>query len=613
MTDRLVGPLALADQIQGPGARKNRKSKLRRKNGRRASDVKKGLRSLVGSVFLGVREDDKEDSKLVEVPEVVVNGKKPAAGTLFLRLSNDIETTLHSIVNGVPENRHVSQSLPETPQIPECSSEVVSSLAAKHTIEPDSPTEGMEQLDTIDLEKLRDLASELNNGAKCRILPSLTRIGSKNIIIFLAFKDSASTRWIARFPLIKDHLTDNTHLAELIESMVVTMGFISERTSIPVPKVHHWNATSTNVFGRPYVIMDAVKGNTLLELERSGLDLDVSKHELAFFVSQWAFHCGELAALVFPGIGSLRFGKDDPREIILGGLSSRGNVSVDSARPFQSAMEYFFATAEHNAARNKPSSRREFLRSKLLESLLAYYVDPTLSSGPFVLTHANLDLQHILVDRGFKITGIIDWDFAAILPLQSHLRIPDSLTCDIWPVSRKFEHRIMPWQIEFAETYRPWYTSCLLKHVRKLDVDYAVGHLLDHSYLFSLLERSLRGVPTDDDLDLLWTNIYGPHPPWRDTINAMSSAHWGVTMSERLALTDAESLAADEQSEPPVSRAGTEKPASMVRRPPSWSMRIQNKVKWGWWYIEQLLLCQLWSKPNLLGATTTSEKRYSGN
>ena len=124
------------------------------------------------------------------------------------------------------------------------------------------------QLESIDLEKLARIASGLNDGTHCTALDSLTRIGSKNIIVFLAFDDDNQTRWVARFPLLGGNGKDNTYLGEAVESMVVTMQYVSEHTSIPIPKVHHWDGTSANELGRPYVIMEAVKGNSLLELER---------------------------------------------------------------------------------------------------------------------------------------------------------------------------------------------------------------------------------------------------------------------------------------------------------------------------------------------------------
>jgi len=497
--------------------------------------------------------------------------------------------------------------------------------------------DGAVQLESIDLDKLTRIATELTNGAECMALESMTRIGSKNIIIFLAFDDEKNTRWIARFSLLGRQASDNSCLAEAIESMVVTMQYVADHTSIPVPKVHHWDGTSANELGRPYTIMDAMKGNSLVELERAGCKLETITHALPAFIEQWAIYNAELAALQFDRIGSFRW--DSAGNVILDKLCSRTTrmlsnpKSFDHLRgPFYSVPEYLLSISELKLlavatdATSTTDLQRNFLRSKLAESLISYYLDSELSRGPFVLTHGDLGLQHILVDetRGYKITGIIDWDLAAILPIQSHVRLPDLLICDLWPSHKQQVHGITSWHIEFAWNNRDLFKSALMNQLKKLDFSFAVEKLLESDQLFPVLEKALSDVPDVPDLDLLWGRVYGAQFNWRDAIRAMETADWGMAMAERMSIcsepdareegngNSKESRTAVADANCP-SRPTTEKSDSVVLRVhTNWSKRMENKVRWGWWHTEQLLLCRFGTpRVQLLMRPSPSDRRTS--
>src|SRR5947207_2068333 len=399
-----------------------------------------------------------------------------------------------------------------------------------HPIELLARKEAIKQLKTIGLDRLGRLAERVKGEGKCTVLTSMTRIGAANVVIFLAFDDVEATRWIARFPLV-GRLTDSPDLlAELVESMIATMQFVSDRTSIPIPKIHHWDSTFSNELRRPYVIMDAAKGNSLYELEHVGaFNMEDTVKKLGSFVNQWALYNAELAALRFEQIGSLQRGEDD---LYVHRLCSRANVYYsdlmegDKYRgPFNSVTDYLLSISELKC-RALPSATsvlerytyHDFLRSKLVESMLPYFVNSTLLNGPFVLSHIDLDIQNILVDEtnGFKITGVVDWDLAAVVPLQSHLRIPDMLMCDQWTKSRQRGKAISPWQIEFAKKYREHYKSCLKKHLGERQLDYPVDTLLENGYLFSRFERAISENPDDEGFDLLWNHIYGSQLNWKD-------------------------------------------------------------------------------------------------
>lgn len=472
--------------------------------------------------------------------------------------------------------------------------------------------EAVRQYKSIDLNMLKRIAERVKNGGTCDILTTMTRIGAFNIVIFLAFDDEAATRWVARFPVtgLGGLTPDNAILSDVLESMVTTMRYVSESTSIPVPKVHHWSGTSDNELGRPYVLMDATKGNSLYELENAGFEMSNILNKLSSFVDQWAMFNAELAALQFDRIGSLRSNPDG--DVVIGRLCNPWNIrfatllGADTFRgPFNSVAEYLLITSDLMMRGQLfrqhlfPYTYEDFLKSKLIQSLLPFYVDMSLLNGPFVLSHVDIDLQNILIDEkdGCRITGIVDWDLAAVVPLQSHLRMPDMLMCDQWTKSRQNRKAISEWQIQFARTYRDHYKSCLIKHLHDRRLDYPVHTLLETGYLYSRFERAIFETPPDDEFDELWKYVYSARYNWTDLVGTMLNADWGTVMAEKLSLQ----LEPDQERIPNTIdmeyRSETEGSSlQVVRSRASWGGKIMNKLRWCWWYVAQCLLCQMDSR-----------------
>jgi hypothetical protein len=361
--------------------------------------------------------------------------------------------------------------------------------------------------------------------------------------------------------------------------------------------------------------MDAAKGNSLYELEHvRGFDMTETVKKLASFVDQWALYNAELATLQFEQIGSLQRDGDN---VHVNKLCSQANVyytdlvETDEYRgPFHSSSDYLLATSELkckglSSASNvlKKSSYHDFLQSKLIESMFPYYLDSTLSNGPFVLSHVDFDIQNILVDEknGFKITGVVDWDFAAVVPLQSHIRVPDMLMCDTWTESRQHRKVILPWQIDFAKMYREHYKLCLKRHLQDRKLEYPTDSLLENSYLYSRYERAIAENPDDEGFDVLWSHVYGKQLDWNDVIKRMGAADWGTVMAERLSLAAATETDGTNETElddtNPRSRPETHDTFKKFgNQNPKWTKRFANKLRWGWWHIEQCILCRTDSK-----------------
>jgi hypothetical protein len=465
---------------------------------------------------------------------------------------------------------------------------------------------------------LMALATRLKGGGNCTISPSLTRFGAANIVLFIDFDDTSSTRWVARFPILgKYSLTDDPKLlTESIESMITTMQYVSQNTTIPAPKIHCWSSTAENELKRPYAIMDAASGSNLYDLERMGVDMDAI--DLSSFVDQWAMYTAELASLQFGRIGSLK--RDVSGSVFVDRLCSQCNiyftphVKEDNFRgPFDSTVEYLLTSCElkHQALSSKlgdvPHSFRDHLRFKLLETLLPYYVYAPLLKGPFVLSHADFNIQNILVDEknAFKITGIVDWDLAAVLPLQSHLGVPDPLMCDTWTETMRHDKDIT-WELNFAKRYRSRYQSSLINYLREKQPDYSAEKLVQNGYLYSRFERALMDDAEDEVFELLWSHVYGTELDWKTKVERMMCSDWGVataaemsfSMDEERKMDNGELNLTDEVKAPNsgVAEGSTAKDGILptpLKRRSKWTSRLSRRFWRGWNQVQRSLLCHV--------------------
>jgi phage tail protein X len=377
--------------------------------------------------------------------------------------------------------------------------------------------------------------------------------------------------------------------------------------------------------------MDAARGVSLYDLERVGINMTDTVKKLSGFIDQWAMYNAQLASLQFTKIGSLfRTNHGDFKE---GRLCTAANLhylhfikSDDFRGPFVSVIDFLMNTSELKIQGRKanadinPFTYHDFLRDKLVETLIPYYLEPDLLNGPFILSHIDFDLQNILVDQknGFKITGVVDWDLAAIVPLQSHLRVPDLLICDQWTSSRREAKAITTWQLDFAKRYRSLYKQSLKRHLLAKNLNYPLGLLDDSGYRWSRLVWLISENSDEDgsELDLLWRHVYGREVTWQEVLKSMQSADWGNVMAERLALPlpdDLDQEHFDGDVERPVSRALTE---DTFTSPPvkefGWRSRSANKLRWGWWHTKQFLLFRTGNQdrvPFLMRRTGGTEDR----
>ena len=94
------------------------------------------------------------------------------------------------------------------------------------------------------------------------------------------------------------------------------------------------------------------------------------------------------------------------------------------------------ALSRHAAAALRDKNRELYEQTARLRSLLPHFINPQYNSGPFILAPFDWDSRHIFVSEEYTVSGIIDWDFATIVPVQSFFRYPAFMTRD-WLLDTK--------------------------------------------------------------------------------------------------------------------------------------------------------------------------------
>ncbi|KAL1598080.1 hypothetical protein SLS59_007090 [Nothophoma quercina] len=159
---------------------------------------------------------------------------------------------------------------------------------------------------------------------------------------------------------------------------------------IPVPKIYSYSATSENPAGTEYIFMELVRGTNLGDIwfslpEKARITVVTRLVELE----------SRLFALPFSASGSLYYTKDLDDE-------TRKAEKVSPAEHVHSLHKYLQA--------------------------VPYMIpngDPTITRP--TLRHPDLQPNNVFVSDDLSITGLIDWQHCALLPLFLQCGIPNSL------------------------------------------------------------------------------------------------------------------------------------------------------------------------------------------
>lgn len=139
----------------------------------------------------------------------------------------------------------------------------------------------------------------------CRIFGEVTK-GSYNVCFPIVFLDSENNdveKWIVRIPL----LPRLAFPEEKMRSEIATMKYISEKTSIPIPRVYGYSITNNNSLGLPFLLLGYIEGKTLHSVGMKNLTTEQQEH----LYEQLSRIYLELFQQQFDRIGALTLGEDD--------------------------------------------------------------------------------------------------------------------------------------------------------------------------------------------------------------------------------------------------------------------------------------------------------------
>lgn len=420
--------------------------------------------------------------------------------------------------------------------------------SSSRTIQSSSPNQPIHPIDFVKLEQqhinftaLETLASAYRNGSPCRCLQE-TEAGGCNMIFFIEFLDG--TCWVARLPSRTNALRplEDPRSQEAMASMITTIEFLNEHSTLPVPEIYGYDVTCDNPLHRPYVFMSKLPGVLISSLLDDAFE--TRQNIMLNIVKQWGAYVIELASLRFTAIGSLQRNEDDEYKVEQ--LITPYNLGLDNSLdqgvhrgPFISVIDYLLSLSAVKRVLDDPHkpSFGGHLRMSLVESLLSYFVDHRFIQGPFVLSHIDLNIHNILIDpETGNITGIIDWDYAAILPLQSHLVLCEIFNTEFLPAS-EFEKRSpdeYAVNLQFSKRFRKAYEDSICAAALKLGLDYPIEDILDTSLMYGLFEKSLSYMPNEKYLPALWNHVYGGGIEEQERIrNKMRNSDWAAVMAEK--------------------------------------------------------------------------------
>ena len=299
--------------------------------------------------------------------------------------------------------------------------------------------------------------------------------GSFNLSLRIRFNDGGSSV-IIRFP--KPGHTATALRDEKVTNEVYFMRFLSQKTTIPLPRVISWGLTeeSPQQLG-PFIIMEYVEGmrlSTILKQPNGNdhddviLKPDIDDMTLDIIYDQIADYIVQLSELDFTGIGAITEDPTSNTWSVTGRplTYNMNELATVSGYPvgefpttqFSTADEYFRNLAnEHlthlrsqrNLADDLEDVQRRFIARYRFKQLIPKYCIQ--SGGPFKPFCDDLQPSNMLVDpETLQITAVLDLEYTNTMPAQFSYDPPWWLLLlgpDMW-----LEHRTME---EFTATYEP--------------------------------------------------------------------------------------------------------------------------------------------------------------
>jgi hypothetical protein len=235
-------------------------------------------------------------------------------------------------------------------------------------------------------------------------------MGCANYHAILIFDDGEE--WLARIPRTGFSDVPMDLVEYLVASEYATLKFL-ESTTLPSPKAFGYGLLSdtTNAAGVNYILMEKLPGKPYYPYL-------ATPEQQSRVISQVADFLVELSKYPLPHAGSLL---STEGSINVGPVASNRFVSLGKYGPFDNAMDYFTGIADEYLTLIADKQiydqypKEAFLFYKLLYRHAADLCCNE-TSGAFYLKHVDDKGDHLLIDNDYNVTGIIDWQFARVVP-----------------------------------------------------------------------------------------------------------------------------------------------------------------------------------------------------
>lgn len=283
--------------------------------------------------------------------------------------------------------------------------------------------------------------AHVQNTLACSVDTAKFTSGAFNVVVALTFSDSI--QWVARIMLPREE--DDEDILIPLMSEISTMELIRTKTTIPVPHIFGYGVT-TNEFGYPYLLMEALSGNVL----ESQMGLSVPDEHKGKFSAQLARYIYELSTIRFNRIGRISHLHESELPELL-----PFPVMGSPVGPLSTSLEYFYLwrRAQTNAILQEHRGQQEWeVAAWLLEQSLTTIATEEHIYGPFPLCHLDFHFNNILVDGDYNITGIIDWSNAQTVPVERFAMIPEFIPPPAAPAA--FQKAIVEFRDMFVDALK---------------------------------------------------------------------------------------------------------------------------------------------------------------
>ncbi|KAJ5929505.1 hypothetical protein N7454_006455 [Penicillium verhagenii] len=290
----------------------------------------------------------------------------------------------------------------------------------------------------INFGALASVASKARNGISCRIpalvhglkQAALSQLGGQNCHLDVEFDDGVT--WIVGLRLCDPLLPPQPVQDYIFLSEVATLEFL-EGTTVPSPRVYLYQpASCQNPVGSSFVLMEKMPG-TALQWNKANSEqrTKVMQQLVDIFLELEKYPLKQTGSLVPSDVRDKVGGFAQPP------LFETPEKTVGPFTNLKTAYEAMI-TAQMNAIGNKEVTSLpidNYLAFRWRLSALSSLASSETNEGPFYLKHYDDKGDHILVDKDFNITGIIDWEFASAEAKDLAFSSP----CMMWPVSDYYD------------------------------------------------------------------------------------------------------------------------------------------------------------------------------